>query len=184
MRPAGTARRIGVFGGTFDPVHNGHLRTALELVGALRLDELRLIPCHTPATRVLPATTPGQRLAMLRLAIADCPPLRCDDREIRRGGTSYTIDTLRSLYGVPVGYSDHTLGIEVPVLAVAAGAVMIEKHFTLDRSLEGPDHALSADPAQLRALVARARAVERILGSDALGCREIEQPIAPYRRFA
>lgn len=48
----------------------------------------------------------------------------------------------------------------------------------------GPDHALSADPAQLRALVARARAVERILGSDALGCREIEQPIAPYRRFA
>ncbi|MBL8141012.1 MAG: N-acetylneuraminate synthase family protein [Acidobacteria bacterium] len=94
------------------------------------------------------------------------------------------IDTLRSLYSTPVGYSDHTLGIDVPVLAVAAGAVMLEKHFTLDRSLEGPDHALSADPAQLRALVERVRVVERILGSEALCCREVEKPIVPYRRFA
>lgn len=97
MRQAGAARRIGVFGGTFDPVHNGHLRTALELVRALRLDELRLIPCHTPAMRTRPAATAVQRLAMLRLALADSAPLQCDDREIRRGGTSYTIDTLRSL---------------------------------------------------------------------------------------
>ena len=97
MRQAGAARRIGVFGGTFDPVHNGHLRTALELVGALQLDELRLIPCHTPALRTRPAATATQRLAMLRLALADCAPLQCDDREIRRGSTSYTIDTLRSL---------------------------------------------------------------------------------------
>jgi nicotinate-nucleotide adenylyltransferase len=96
---SGAARRIGIFGGTFDPVHNGHLRTALELVGALRLDELRLIPCHVPATRDLPAAGAEHRLAMLRLAVAGSPPLVCDEIEVRRGGVSYTIDTLRSVRG-------------------------------------------------------------------------------------
>lgn len=94
------------------------------------------------------------------------------------------IETLRSRYGVPVGYSDHTLGVDASVLAVAAGAVMLEKHFTLDRNLDGPDHALSADPALMQTLVDRVRSVEQMLGSGALGCREIEQPILQYRRPA
>jgi len=67
---------------------------------------------------------------------------------------------------VPVGYSDHTLGAAVAIAAVARGARVLEKHFTLDRSLPGPDHRASLDPAELRALVVSIREVEAALGSD------------------
>jgi N,N'-diacetyllegionaminate synthase len=67
---------------------------------------------------------------------------------------------------VPVGYSDHTLGATVAIAAVARGACVLEKHFTLDRSLPGPDHRASLDPAELKALVASIREVEVALGSD------------------
>lgn len=72
--------------------------------------------------------------------------------------------TLAGAFGVPVGYSDHTLGIEVPLAAVALGACIIEKHFTLDRAMSGPDHKASADPAELKALVQGIRTVEASLG--------------------
>jgi N-acetylneuraminate synthase len=75
------------------------------------------------------------------------------------------IDTMASAFGLPVGYSDHTLGIEVAIAAVARGAVLIEKHFTLDRSLPGPDHAASLLPDELEQLVACIRNVEVALGS-------------------
>ena len=68
--------------------------------------------------------------------------------------------------GVKVGYSDHTLGIEIPVAAVALGATVIEKHFTLDRSLEGPDHKASLDPDELKAMVTAIRNIEKALGSS------------------
>ena len=74
------------------------------------------------------------------------------------------MDTLASAFGLEVGYSDHTEGIHVPVAAVALGATVIEKHFTLDRSLPGPDHKASLEPAELRAMVAAIRDVERALG--------------------
>lgn len=73
--------------------------------------------------------------------------------------------TLAESFGVPVGYSDHTLGIEVALAAVAMGACILEKHFTLDRSLPGPDHRISAEPAELATLVASARKVEAALGN-------------------
>ncbi len=66
--------------------------------------------------------------------------------------------------GVPVGYSDHTLGIEVPIAAVALGATVIEKHFTLDRTMPGPDHAASLEPGELTAMVRGIRNIERALG--------------------
>jgi N,N'-diacetyllegionaminate synthase len=72
--------------------------------------------------------------------------------------------TLETAFGVPVGYSDHTLGLEVPLAAVALGASIIEKHFTLDRTLPGPDHRASLEPPQLRALVQGIRKVESALG--------------------
>ena len=72
--------------------------------------------------------------------------------------------TLATAFGVPVGYSDHTLGIEVAIAAVALGACVIEKHFTLDRSLPGPDHQASLEPDELTALVRGIRTVEMALG--------------------
>ena len=76
------------------------------------------------------------------------------------------MDSLRRFDVAAVGYSDHTLGIEVPVAAVALGAEIIEKHFTLDKSLPGPDHRASVDPAELRAMVAAIRNIEQALGTD------------------
>ena len=72
--------------------------------------------------------------------------------------------TLERELGVPVGYSDHTQGIEIPIAAAALGAVVIEKHFTLDRTMEGPDHKASREPAELRAMVEAVRNIESALG--------------------
>ncbi|MCI8210377.1 N-acetylneuraminate synthase [Pseudomonas sp. S25] len=74
------------------------------------------------------------------------------------------MDTLKHAFGLAVGYSDHTEGLLVPVAAVARGAKVIEKHFTTDRSLPGPDHKASLEPAELREMVSRIRALEKILG--------------------
>lgn len=68
-------------------------------------------------------------------------------------------------FGVKVGYSDHTEGIEVPIAAVALGAAIIEKHFTLDKEMEGPDHKASLEPAELRAMVKAIRNIEQALGN-------------------
>jgi len=75
------------------------------------------------------------------------------------------IDTMRAAFGLPVGYSDHTDGNAMSIAAVARGAVVIEKHFTLDRGMEGPDHAASVEPGELAALVRDIRAVEAGLGT-------------------
>jgi N,N'-diacetyllegionaminate synthase len=72
--------------------------------------------------------------------------------------------TIRDTFGVAVGYSDHTVGIDVAIAAVAIGATVIEKHFTLDRRLPGPDHAASLEPGELRSLVSAIRQIERSLG--------------------
>lgn len=72
--------------------------------------------------------------------------------------------SLKSAFGVEVGYSDHTSGIEIPIAAVALGATVIEKHFTLDRTLPGPDHQASLEPQELKAMVDAIRNIERALG--------------------
>lgn len=88
---------VGLFGGTFDPVHFGHLRPALECLQTLHLSELRLIPSAVPPHRPAPVASAEQRLAMLRLAVAGQPGFVVDGRELRRSGLSYTVDTLREL---------------------------------------------------------------------------------------
>jgi nicotinate-nucleotide adenylyltransferase len=88
---------IGIFGGTFDPVHFGHLRPALDVKQALGLREMRLIPAFQPPHREVPVANPGQRLTMLRAAVGDEPDLLVDNREMRREGVSYMVDTLVSL---------------------------------------------------------------------------------------
>ncbi|WP_299947649.1 nicotinate-nucleotide adenylyltransferase [uncultured Microbulbifer sp.] len=88
---------IALFGGTFDPVHFGHLRMALELRQALGFDEMRILPSHQPRHRESPGVSPGQRCQMLVLALAGCDELQLDERELRRGGVTYTVDTLEEL---------------------------------------------------------------------------------------
>ena len=75
------------------------------------------------------------------------------------------MDALRTLHCGAVGYSDHTVGIEVPVAAVAMGAEVIEKHFTLDKTMPGPDHKASLDPQELKAMVTAIRNIEQATGS-------------------
>jgi len=90
--------RIGVFGGSFDPVHHGHLIVASEAVRTLALDELRFVPARDqPFKRGRHGASPEDRLAMLRLAVANAPGFLVDPQECVRPGPSYTIDTLRAL---------------------------------------------------------------------------------------
>lgn len=86
------------------------------------------------------------------------------------------MEQLRSLHPGMVGYSDHTVGIEVPVAAVAMGASIIEKHFTLDKSLPGPDHRASLDPAELKAMVCAIRNIEQAIGNGEKHVSDSERP--------
>lgn len=88
---------IGIFGGTFDPIHYGHLRAAVEVSECLGLSELRLIPSATPPHRKQPAASAAMRVEMLQLALQNQPQLRIDLRELNRPGASYMVDTLKSL---------------------------------------------------------------------------------------
>lgn len=88
---------IGIFGGTFDPIHFGHLRPALELLQALQLQEVRFVPCRQPPHRDVPAASADQRLRMVEAAVRDVDGFRVDTRELHRSGPSYMFDTLRSL---------------------------------------------------------------------------------------
>ena len=90
---------VGVFGGTFDPVHYGHLRPVDQVQRSLGLTSVRVIPCAVPPHRQPPLAGPDHRLAMVELALAGYPALQVDPREIRRGGLSYTVDSLRELRG-------------------------------------------------------------------------------------
>ena len=88
---------VGILGGTFDPIHHGHLRLAIELYERIGLSEVRLVPLHHPPHRELPATPGELRLEMVRAAVAGVPGLVADDRELQRGGISYTVDTVVSM---------------------------------------------------------------------------------------
>lgn len=85
---------IGIFGGTFDPVHYGHLRAAVEAREKLGLEDMRLLPAGTPPHRTGTFASAENRLAMLKLALSENCGLQVDDREVRRAGSSYMVDTL------------------------------------------------------------------------------------------
>lgn len=120
--------------------------------GMSRLDEVER------AVEILTA----DGLALDKVALLHCNtqyPTPMADVNLR------AMESLRRLTTGPVGYSDHTVGIEVPVAAVAMGAQIIEKHFTLDKNLPGPDHRASLDPAELTSMVRAIRNIEQALGS-------------------
>lgn len=90
-------RAVGVFGGTFTPIHHGHLRLALELRERLKLDSVHVVPSGVPPHREAPGVPAGRRFEWVEMAIAGEPGLIADDREIRREGRSFTVDTLAGL---------------------------------------------------------------------------------------
>lgn len=103
----------------------------------------------------------GQRYLKDRVMLLHCTseyPAAFGDVHLR------AMDTLRSAFGLPVGLSDHTTGIAVPIAAAARGAAIIEKHFTLDKMLPGPDHRASVDPPELKAMIVAIRQIELALG--------------------
>lgn len=126
-------------------------------------------PDGDPGDAHLAPVEPGTRseaALVERVTLLHCTsayPTPAEDANLR------AMATLRDAFGLPVGYSDHTIGIAVPVAAVALGATVLEKHFTLDRGLDGPDHAASSTPEELARLVEAVRDVETALGSGAKG---------------
>ena len=95
-----TGFRVGVFGGTFDPVHNGHLAVARQCLVALGLQRVLVIPSSRPPHREPPSASPEQRLAMVVVALAGGGRVVASDVEVARGGFSYTVDTLRQLHAM------------------------------------------------------------------------------------
>lgn len=144
---------IGVFGGTFDPVHNGHLRIALDALELLGLDEVRLIPLARAVHREQPDTPASLRLEMLQAAVADRHGLIADDRELRREGPSYTIDTLRSMHA---DFPDRTLCLLLGSDAFDGFLTWHDPEGILALAnlaiLERPGHAMPREP-QLRQLI-------------------------------
>lgn len=94
----------------------------------------------------------------------------------------FAMITIRDAFKVKVGYSDHTLGIEIPIAAVALGAMVIEKHFTLDRNMDGPDHRASLIPAELKAMIKAIRNIEKAMGDGIKEASESESKIKPIAR--
>lgn len=106
---------------------------------------------------LMQAGTPKDKITILHATTEyPCP---IDEVNLR------AMQTIRDAFGIKVGYSDHTQGIEVPIAAVAIGASVIEKHFTLDRTMEGPDHKASLEPNELKKMVQAIRKVEQALGN-------------------
>lgn len=89
-----TQAPVLLFGGTFDPVHIGHLRMAVEAREFVAADTVWMVPCHRPSHRQAPGADSDQRLSMLQAALAEQPGFEIDDRELKREGASYTVDTL------------------------------------------------------------------------------------------
>jgi nicotinate-nucleotide adenylyltransferase len=149
---------LGILGGTFDPIHHGHLRTALDVAEAVGLDEVRLIPLRHAVHRGQPETPAALRLAMVQAAIAGEPRFVADDREIRRDAPSYTLHTLQSLRA--------ERGTVEPICVLVGGDAFAEfltwhrPHDILGLAhlvvMQRPGEPMAEDPA-LRALIERHR---------------------------
>jgi nicotinate-nucleotide adenylyltransferase len=152
---------IGIFGGTFDPIHFGHLRTALDVAEATGIEEIRLVPLRGAVHRGQPGTPAGIRYALVAAAVAGTPGLVADDREISRGGPSFTVHTLESLRRERGGKAPLAL-----ILGADAFAGFLTWHRPLDILrlahvivMERPGHLLRAWAA-LADLVSGRRAKE------------------------
>ncbi len=150
----GAVPRVAMLGGTFDPVHLGHLRSAVELHEALALDRVHLIPANMPPHREDPGVSSEQRLTMLKVGIGDTPGLVADDRELRRDGPSYSSDTLASLREVFGTQARIVMAIGHDAFLKLDSWHQPERLFELAHVvvIERPDHQDSL-PAALRSLI-------------------------------
>ena len=138
----------------------GEVETALGVLAFGYVDN-DILPSES-AFRSAFACPEGQGELHKKVTLLHCTteyPAPFEDVNLR------AMDTLSSVFGLPVGYSDHTTGISISIAAVARGAAVIEKHFTLDRTLLGPDHSASLEPGELKEMVANIRHLEQALGS-------------------
>jgi len=117
----------------------------------------------------------GNRKIVILHCVSNYPP---KDEEVNLNN----IETLRKLYPYPIGFSDHTLGYSVSLAAVAKGACIIEKHFTLDKTLFGWDHKISADPVELEIICKESKRINRSLGNHRIVCEEIKKKKNAFRR--
>ncbi|MBX9845840.1 MAG: N-acetylneuraminate synthase [Xanthobacteraceae bacterium] len=152
---AGTGRSVILSTGmaTLDEVEEALGVLALGYVGTPRPSRAAFQAAFTSIA--------GQQALRRNVALLHCTsdyPAPDDEINLR------AIDALAERFGLPVGLSDHSVGISVPIAAVARGATIIEKHLTLDRTMQGPDHKASVEPPELKAMVAGIRQVERALG--------------------
>lgn len=133
-----------------------------EALGVIAFGYLKLSAKKTPEEfRAAYCSAAGQRILKKKVTLLHCTteyPAAFGDVNLR------VLDTLRMAFNLPVGFSDHTLGIAIPIAAVARGAVLIEKHFTLDQKSYGPDHESSLNPLELKMMVESIRQVELALG--------------------
>ncbi|MFZ2303094.1 MAG: nicotinate-nucleotide adenylyltransferase [Gallionella sp.] len=114
------SKPVGIFGGTFDPVHYGHLRLAEEMLELANLRQIRFIPTGTPPHRNAPQVSAQHRSAMVQLAIADQPAFMLDNREVNRTTPCYTVDTLRELRA--------DLGVTQPLCLLMGGDAFLQLH--------------------------------------------------------
>ncbi|MDP2636874.1 MULTISPECIES: N-acetylneuraminate synthase [unclassified Pseudoalteromonas] len=164
-----------------------HARTGCDLIvstGMATLSEIEQVlsviafgylnPQGTPNDETLQAayfSEQGKQLLKEKVTLLHCTteyPAPFGDINLN------AMDTMKDAFKLAVGYSDHSEGIIVPVAAVAKGAVLIEKHFTVDKSLPGPDHKASLDPQELKAMVDGIRTVEKVMGDGIKGPRPSE----------
>ena len=166
------------------------LSTPFDLESAAFLDELGVPFWKIPSGEVtnlpyLEALAKTGRPVVMSTGMCEMEEIEAAIRVLRENGTSdirllhcnteyptpfadvnlRAMETMRRAFGVEVGYSDHTKGIEVPIAAAALGAAIIEKHFTLDQNMDGPDHKASLEPDELAAMVSAIRNIEQALGS-------------------
>jgi sialic acid synthase SpsE/CMP-N-acetylneuraminic acid synthetase len=131
---------------------------------------------HEICEAVMHITAKGARTRLILLHCVSCYPTPIDRANLR------AIAQLADMFRVPVGFSDHTTSADIGAYAVAAGACILEKHFTLNRRAAGPDHAISLEPSQLSEYIRRVREVEAGLGSGNLGLCELEKPVRDVAR--
>jgi N-acetylneuraminate synthase len=139
-------------------------------LGVLAFGYLNLDQPSASAFQRAYSSEAGQAILKEKVILLHCTseyPTPMSDVNLR------SMDVLQQAFGLPIGYSDHTEGIVVPISAVARGASLIEKHFTIDKTQQGPDHRVSLEPEELKQMVSAIRAVEQALGSP----RKMPQPL-------